>query len=98
MAPCFDSFSLPGRVKEVGLRPLANSGENKPPLVVTGPEREREREREDDNIIVRKITLANSRNFRWTSLCTRINNEGHVQNNIMSWYIHTLGPTFFIEC
>ena len=46
MAPCFDSFSLPGRVKEVGLRPLANSGENKPPLVVTGPEREKERERE----------------------------------------------------
>ena len=67
MAPCFDSFSLPGRVKEVGLRPLANSGENKPPLVVTGPEREREREREredDDNIIVRKITLANSRNLQ----------------------------------
>ena len=49
MAPCFGSVSLPGRVKEVGLRPPANSGENKPPLVVTGPEREREREREDDD-------------------------------------------------
>lgn len=45
MAPCFGTVSLPGRVKEVGLRPPANSGENKPPLVVTGPERERERKR-----------------------------------------------------
>ena len=37
MAPCFLSTSLPGRVKEEGPTPAANSGENKPPLVVTGP-------------------------------------------------------------
>ena len=37
MAPCLASMFLPGRVKEEGLTPLANSGEKRPPRVVTGP-------------------------------------------------------------